>query len=181
MPPSNCDQNHISCTWCYNAIASGQSLHLTGSISKQISHTETIGFDRIIRKIAANDKACLVLLDNGDLYKVCPHTLVKTKLSFIIVEQSAASASQPRRRAGSIFPDDPNTEECQPNAEDTITDITTCDTFSVALTKSNALYTIPSKVHQFAKHECVVRMCGGAEHVLALTSNGDVYAFGSSS
>lgn len=132
--------------------------------------------------ISATDKACLVLLRNSDLYKVCPKSCTKIKLNFIAIEENPTSN---RLRSNCIFPDDDHENfigiaSSKPSTE-LVTDIICCETFSVALTSRNCLYTIPSKVHQFPKHERVAKMCGGAEHVLVLTQNGDVYGFGSSS
>lgn len=139
-------------------------------------------FEDPIKKLSATDKACLVLLANGDLFRVCPLSGTSTKLNFIAVEETAPSRGL---RKAPIFPSDQTAVDeaivGSKATQEVVTDIAQCETFSVALTSTNCLYTIPSKIYQFPRHERVAKMCGGAEHVLVLTTNGDVYAFGLSS
>lgn len=170
----------LSSTWSYNAYAVRNHLCIQGSVDGQLNHTKSFNFENLIKIISATDKACLVLLLNGELFKVCPQSCTTTKLNFIAIEDTNQSGH--RSRAAHIFPGDEELglTTSKPTAE-IVTDIVSCETFSVALTSTNCLYTIPSKIYQFPKHERVTKMCGGAEHVLALTANGDVYAFGLSS
>lgn len=173
----------ISSSWSYNAYASNVHLHLYGAISGQLDSTKSFTFDSSIVKLSTTDKSCLVLLANGDLFKVCPFSGTKIQLNFIAVDRTGSNDSL-RRRAGPVFTEDVQLGDnaaIEPVSTDVVTDITSCETFSVALTSANCLYTIPSKIYTFPRHQRVVKMCGGAEHVMILTANGDLYAFGMSS
>lgn len=175
----------ISCTWSYNAIAAGNRLWLSGAINGDPDHGTVClpPFVAAVVRLATNDRVCLVLLADGAVHKVCIRTGSVGELKFIETEApSEPSAFVGRRKR--IFPtdgdDDAAARDHQRTVAELVTDIVCCSTFSVALTTRNALYCIPSRVHRFGAHERIVRMCAGAEHVLLLTGNGDVYVFGSS-
>lgn len=189
----------IACTWSYNAIAIDANLWLSGSLWSSTPDEMPLHFDAVIRRVAVNDRWCLVLLVTGQMHKVCIQTGAVTKLQFIGGIDNidcgykspsvhvASSPQQPelpkRRKLFEGFPKlDLNHELC-PNdlgmIAEHVSDIASCHTFSVALSNKNALYCVPSLVHRFSRGERIVKMCGGAEHVVLLTANGDVYVFGS--
>lgn len=138
----------------------------------QFGQNEKLNFNDTIIKISGNDNFCLVLLKNYELWKFVVKTRELVKLNFLI-------ATQCMLKRKSIFPDEIE-NECETNAE-VILDICCGHTFSVAVTSQNAIYNIPTKIHTFPKHLKLVKVACGAEHALLLTSNGDVYAFGSAS
>lgn len=170
----------IACTWSYTAIAVGTQLHLSGAIAGRLAgHNASHQFAADIRRLATNDRVCLVLLATGRLHKVCIRTGQTDELQFIETGEAAAlpSPTPSIQRRKRIFPADAADE---PSAPELVIDIVCSQTFSVALTTANALYCVPSRVHRFGGRERIAKMCAGAEHVLVLTGNGDVYVFGSS-
>lgn len=124
---------------------------------------------------------CLVLLATGRLHKVCIRTGATQQLQFIETEADAAvQLPQPGGRKR-LFPVADAADAEQPAAAvELVADIVCSQTFSVALTTANVLYCVPTRVHRFGRRERIRKMCAGAEHVLVLTGNGDVYVFGSS-
>lgn len=161
----------ICSTWSYNAIAINNTLELNGSLNGVLSDNKKYKFISIIKKISCNDSICLVLLSNTDLYKISITNCELIKLNFLEIES-------PKRRK---FTFDSEIADSIEAAEEHIIDIACSHTFSVAITNKNAIYSIPSKIHTFPMHIKFRKLCCGAEHALLLTTNGDVYAFGSSS
>lgn len=159
----------FSSTWAYNAIAVNKTLYISGApLNESSSKTKEFSFDLNIKRVACNDSSCLTLLVNGDIWKLCMQSLELRKLNFVTTE------IVPTRKP--IFSEDSNPTE----PIEFVNDIGCTHTFSIAITSCNSVYSIPSKICILPKHVKVKKISCGAEHVLLLTSNGDVYAFGSS-
>lgn len=110
----------------------------------------------------------IVLLENGDLVKVNIHTMTTEKMNFLNTEI--------RAKKRNIF------GEIQTNGisfdEDFVEHISCGSIFSVAVTKNNHVYNIPTKIFEFPKDDRIVCLVSGFEHALALNSNGDLYSWG---
>lgn len=158
-------------TWAYNAIAVNKTLYISGAPlygSSSTTKTKEFCFEMNIKKVACNDSSCLTLLVNGDIWKLCMKSFELRKLNFVTTEIT------PTRKPifqGAGKPNEPS---------EFVIDIGCTHTFSIAITNCNSVYSIPSKLCVLPKHVKVTKISCGAEHVLLLTSNGDVYAFGSS-
>lgn len=172
-------------------MAIGRQLHLSGAVCGHLtSHSVTLDFTDRIRKLATNDRCCLVLLEpSAQLHRVCIQSGAITLLNFIDPETEAEPADEPAlpARRKRIFPDDVNEDAAggsnstpAADSRDRIVDIACTHTFGVALSARNRLFCIPSAVHRFRRAKRIVKLCAGAEHVLLLSANGDVYVFGSS-
>lgn len=122
-----------------------------------------------------------MLLATGRLHRVCISTGATQELQFIETDADAPVQLQQAGGRKRLFPvaDAVHAEQTAAPVE-LVADIVCSQTFSVALTTANVLYCVPSRVHRFGRRERIVKMCAGAEHVLVLTGNGDVYVFGSS-
>ena len=108
-------------------------------------------FSGKISKISSNNKFCLILLENGDIFQ---HSFVEKsskKLNFVNVEGS----------------NNGNVKQIACN-----------EAFSVAVTDKGVIYNIPNKTFEFPKHVRVKKIVCGFEHCLLLTTNGDVYSWG---
>lgn len=156
-------------TWAYNAIAVNKTLYISGAPLKESSSTKKeFNFEINIKKVACNDSTCLTLLVNGDIWRLCMQSLELRKLNFVTTE--IVMTRKP------IFESDVKINE----PIEFVNDIGCTHTFSIAITNLNSVYSIPSKICVLPNHVKVTKISCGAEHVLLLTSNGDVYAFGSS-
>lgn len=147
----------IISNFSYNVISMDNKLYIYGLINGEFNQIRSHTFVDIIRQITASDIYTLILLTNGDIYKLEISSNSLRKLSFLNIENVISK-----------------------NPIESIESIQSGGTFSIAMTSDNNVYSIPSKIHTFPKHIKVRKICCGAEHTLILTTNGDVYAFGSS-
>lgn len=131
-------------------------------------------FDQKITNITGNDKYCLILLENGEVYRYSLSDDKLEWLQFLSVENDELHQVPPPRKK--MFSN--NSAESK-KSDEFITDICCGETMSIAVTNKNTLYSIPSKIHQFPSHVKVKKMVCGIEHTLVLTTNGDIFAFGS--
>lgn len=110
----------------------------------------------------------MVLLENGDMIKVNIHTMTTEKMNFLTTEN--------RTKKRNIF------GEIQTNGfsvdEDSVEHISCGSILSVAVTKNNYVYNIPTKIFEFPKDDRIISLVSGFEHALALNSNGDLYSWG---
>lgn len=139
----------------YNAISIDHTLYICGSINGEFGQWRRHSFEDVIKQISANDNYTLILLENGTVYKLEIDSNTLSQLSFLNVE-------------------------CDSSKKESIQHIQSGGTFSIAITNNNDLYCVPSKIQSFPKHVKIRKICCGAEHTIFLTTNGDVYAFGSS-
>lgn len=165
----------VSCTWNYLAFAADNVLNLSGFIENQLGQSRRITFECNVKAVASSEKYCLVLLTSGVLYKVEINSLKTTELNRLMI------GSEPAPKKKSIFGSASSQNSMNRSSDEKITRIASGRTMSVALSNLNVLYNIPSKTFTFAPHVKIKKMCCGNEHCLILTTNGDVYAFGSSS
>lgn len=143
-------------------------LVFSGFITKKPDTVRKVKVSWKIKQIAVGENFTLVLLENGDLVKVNIHTMTSEKMSFLTTEN--------RCKKRNIF------GEIQTNGclidEDCIEHISCGSIFSVAVTRNNHVYNIPTKIFEFSKDDRIVSLVSGFEHALALNSNGDVYSWG---
>lgn len=167
----------VCCCWEYNAFAIDSQLHLFGCVNGNVSQSRTISFEAKVKTVVANDRLCIVLLDNGFAYKLNPKTLEVKEINQTIIGKSKESTK-------TIFgtPSDLSSSEktALPNDE-IISHVAAGRSFSVGITNMNHVYNIPMRIWTYPKHVRIKKVCCGNEHCLILTANGDVYAFGSSS
>ncbi|XP_053697522.1 probable E3 ubiquitin-protein ligase HERC3 [Sabethes cyaneus] len=123
--------------------------------SSRINETYKAGFEGRIAQISANTKHCLVLTENGDLFRY--HFNSKQTDCLELTEESADS-------------------ECEK-----ITHIACGNDISVAITNRNAVFNIPQPqpIFSFPRHVRIAQVVVGFAHCLVLTSNGEVYSWGS--
>lgn len=121
-----------------------------------------------IKALAACETHCLVLIENGDLYKL-PATL-EAKLVKIQLEIPPSKAAK-----RTIFGE----AKVARDASTIITHISCGTHINVAISAGNTVYSIPSCLHQFPSHQWRLRQLEcGHEHAVLLNANGDVYTWG---
>ncbi|KAH8383792.1 hypothetical protein KR009_010594 [Drosophila setifemur] len=167
-PVSDQNQCTISVGWGYSAVASGRKLYLRGLLDSEPNESVTLEALDNIKALSAGDSNCLVLLQSGQLYRVQPK--LNAELLAVRLE------SPPHPNAGtkrSIFG---TAKEPQPPIVEHIA----CGThINVAISSENAVYSIPSCLHQFPGRQFRVKQleCGN-EHAVLLNGNGDVFTWG---
>lgn len=164
------------CAWNYLVYSIDNVVYLSGFVSDQI---RSVPFECSIRDISCGEKFCLVLLQSGIAYKLNIRTLETVAINPIIISQRNSAIIERK----SIFGAAKSGQEFSLNRQndEIITHIAAGRTLSIALSNIGAVYNIPSKIFTFLSHVKVEKICCGNEHCLILTTNGDVYAFGSSS
>lgn len=138
--------------------------------------TKKIPFEFNIKALSTNEHICLILLNDGIAYKLNVNTFELNEINHLIIQRSEETVKK------SIFGDlSPVQENARNNeSEETLTHIACCRSFAVAVSSKNAVYQIPLKIHTFPNHTKIKKISCGNEHCLILTTNGDVYGFGSS-
>ncbi|XP_058454526.1 E3 ubiquitin-protein ligase HERC2 [Malaya genurostris] len=142
----------IEITSTHALVTYGCNLYSHSAIVESTHETE---FNSPIVKLSASTWHCLVLLENGDLFKYDINQHRSRRLDFLTVENRAEST-------------DP----------DRIVHIACGDCLSVASTRGGEVFTIPNKTFTFPRHVRIVKLVAGLEHCLLLTGNGDVYSWG---
>lgn len=124
-----------------------------------------------INALAACDTHCLVLLQNGELYKL--PVKLNAKLQQIRLETPPTPVAKATKRT--IF----GIAKAANDASNAITHIA-CGTYiNVAFSAGNTVYSIPSFLHQFPRLQWrLQQLVCGQEHALLLNGNGDVYTWG---
>lgn len=148
-------------SWSVNCLAISKHLLLSGHLKGIVGQSQKLTFSDDIAAISCNDSFCLILLITGNCYKLPFDTVELSELNFIGVDGSGSVSNKKSNTA--------------------VQHIVCGHTFSVAVTNTNVVYNIPSRIHEFPKHVKVKKVSCGAEHALILTTNGDVYSWGSSS
>lgn len=160
---------HIAASWSYIVLVVGeQELVFSGFINKKADNVRKVKVSWRIKQIAVGENFTIVLLENGEMVKVNIHTMTSEKMQFLTTEN--------RTKKRNIF------GELQTNGfavdEDSVEHISCGSIFSVAVTKHNHVYNIPTKIFEFSKDERIVSLVTGFEHAMALNSNGDLYSWG---
>lgn len=167
----------MSCSWDYNAIACGRKLYLSGCINGTIVRSKEIEFQDEIKQVATNETFCLVLLEVGSVFKVKLSTFEVSNLDGIIRSKHVRPEAANKRT--NIFSN--SGEGSSSKIGEKITHIATGRSMTVMITNENHVFNVPLRIMTFSKHTKVKKVCCGNEHCLILTTNGDIYAFGSSS
>lgn len=162
--------------WHYIALAVANQLCLSGFLGAQSNQLRHFHFEHSIKSISGTNKLCTVLLANGIAHKIDLGQLQPIELNAALIKPAAPSNTI---RAKSIF----GVSNDIGRSIDTefITHFASGRSFSIAITNKNAVYNVPLKIFTFPAHIKIRKICCGNEHCLILTTNGDLYAFGSSS
>ncbi|KAH8284385.1 hypothetical protein KR018_011116 [Drosophila ironensis] len=162
----------ISVAWRYSALALDRKLYLRGLLDGEPHECVTLEAGAEIRALAAGDSHCLVLLEGGQLYSVKPR--LNAELQAVRLEAPPAPNSAPKR---SIFG---AVKERSSGSGSPIVEHIACGShINVAVCSANAVYGIPSCLHQFPGHRFRVKQLQcGHEHAVLLNANGDVYTWG---
>ncbi|KAH8236688.1 hypothetical protein KR026_008374 [Drosophila bipectinata] len=168
-PLSEQNQCTISVGWRYSALAFGRKLYLGGLLESEPHEYVTLEAVDNIKALAAGEAYCLVLLHSGQLYRVPLKT--KTELQPVRLEAPPRPNSATKR---SIF----GTTKAQPGLP-IVEHIASGSHINVAVSSENAVYSIPSCLHQFPGRQFRVKQLEcGHEHAVLLNGNGDVYSWG---
>ncbi|EDV42565.1 uncharacterized protein Dana_GF18053 [Drosophila ananassae] len=168
-PLSEQNQCTISVGWRYSALALGRKLYMRGLLEFEPHECVTLEAVDNIKALAAGEAYCLVLLHSGQLYRVS--IKIKTELQAVRLEAPPRPNSATKR---SIF----GTTKAQPGSP--IVEHIACGShMNVAVSSENAVYSIPSCLHQFPGRQFRVKQLEcGHEHAVLLSRNGDVYTWG---
>lgn len=150
------------------AAANGCSLQIRGLINSRTKSEKLIKAENEIKCLAGCDRYCLILLNNGTVYKYgiqCEDGLKE------VIFQSNESFT-PKNK--SIF--GKTTSACASKVK--IEKIACGNNIMIALGLSNEVFTGTTQVHCFPKHVRSKQLVCGFEHALMLTHNGDIYAWG---
>ncbi|KAH8243544.1 hypothetical protein KR032_008434 [Drosophila birchii] len=170
-PLSDKKQFTISIAWRYAALALGRKLWLRGLLAECPDECVTLEAAGDIKALAAGDTHCLVLLHNGQLYRVKPS--LNPELLPIRLEAPPRPNSGTKR---SIF----GTPKAPELPASPIVEHIACGShINVAVSSENAVYSIPSCLHQFPGRQFRVEQLEcGHEHAVLLNGNGDVFTWG---
>ncbi|CAD6992391.1 unnamed protein product [Ceratitis capitata] len=167
------DQEHIlllAASWSYTAYARGKYLVLRGFLTGTPNTSICLQAPGNINQLAVSDRFALVLCENGRLYKAPTESTVK------LLEVKLETELQVLPQKRSIFGEPKSSAEQMANIH--ITHIACGSNINVAISATNTVYSVPSKIHQFQKHFRVQQLQCGFEHALLLSGNGDVYSWG---
>ncbi|XP_065371212.1 E3 ISG15--protein ligase Herc6 [Calliphora vicina] len=158
----------VACSWNCLAIANGCYLYLQGFISNSPKTIKSIKTYIPIKSIDICDKFCLVLLENGKVYKLLPECKDKFKE---ITFQTSLTAIAPQKR--NIFGDCRSTKTILKIAH-----IACGNNITIAVSTTNAVFSGTTQIFQFPNHQRTKQLKCGFEHSLLLTTNGDIYSCG---
>lgn len=173
-------RNLIKSLWNYFAYANDNDLYICGCLNGQHFQERRFPFEYSIKDIAGTENLCLVLLSIGTAYKIDCQTFEVNEINTTIIQRTtdddAMSTSKIFGKFSAQLENDLNESK-----DEFITHIAAGRSLSVIVTNKNNLYNMPLKIHTFPSHVKIKKICCGNEHCLILTTNGDLYAFGSSS
>lgn len=161
--------------WNYIAFAIENQLYLSGFLGAQSNQRRQLQFEQPIKDISGTNKLCIVLLINGSAYKIDLDRFIPIELNPLMIKPSTLNS---QTRTKSIFGE---SNDDQVADTEFITHIAAGRCLSVAITNKNAVYNVPLKIFTFPAHIKIKKISCGIEHCLILTTNGDLYTFGSSS
>lgn len=151
-------------------------MYLSGFLSAESNQLRHFHFEHSIKSISGTNKLCTVLLQNGIAYKIDlsqPHPI---ELNALLIKPSEPSNTIRTKAIFGVSNDNGRNVDTE-----IITHFASGRSFSIAITNKNAVYNVPLKIFTFPMHIKIRKICCGNEHCLILTTNGDLYAFGSSS
>ena len=140
-------------------MAINQTLLLSGFLCDENTKNDKkiLNFNDQIIKIASNDKLCLILLKNGDIFQYNIKNNILKQINTIINTENSLNDNKLSNKI--IFID--------------ISSI-----FSIGITINNCIYNIPTQIYQLNKNDNVKKITCGIEHAILLTKNGDLYTWG---
>lgn len=124
-------------------------------------------FKDLVARIEATTNYCLVLLEQGELYKIMVRNFELKKINVML----SGVVSKPRR----IMFTNSEPPETEPER---IVDIACGDKICVGVSNYNGVYNLPLKIGQLKKQDKIKKLTCGAEHAMLLTTNGDIYTWG---
>lgn len=164
----------IKCLWNYCAYVNGSDLYICGCPNGKYVQEQRFPFEYAIKDVACTERFCLVLLSIGTVFKIDCETFKVNEINTTIIK---CSIDDDDVMGTSKF----NAKLQTDQNDEFITHIAAGRSISVVITNKNNVYNIPLKIYTFPAHVKIKKVCCGNEHCLILTSNGDLYAFGSSS
>lgn len=171
---------HIRNVWNYLAYAIENILYLSGFIDGKSNQWRQIQFEHQIKDISGTENICLVLLTTGIAYKLNSETFQPIEINSLILQRPTISET---KIDNTIFGISNESKDNKINnmIDEFITHIASGRSFSIVITNKNNVYNLPLKIFTFPSHVKIKKISCGNEHCLILTTNGDLYAFGSSS
>ncbi|XP_039448765.1 RCC1 domain-containing protein 1 [Culex pipiens pallens] len=148
------EESLLEITSTHALLANGSQLFSYSAVTED-NNQQTLAHKVV--SISASNWHCLILLENGDLFRYDIHENRLSKLDFLNVE-----------RPSNVSNDEP----------ETITMIACGDQVSLAVTSAKSVFNIPNRTITFPRHVRISKIAVGLEHCLVLTTNGDVYSFG---
>ncbi|XP_059218035.1 probable E3 ubiquitin-protein ligase HERC4 isoform X1 [Stomoxys calcitrans] len=158
QPPFESNSLLLSCSWSYIAVADGCSLQLHGFVSGGIKIIKSITTDISINSLASCDNFCLILLENGKVYK-CSLQNDKEKLEEVNFQRNL-------------------TIPVESNFHHGIRHVACGNKIMAAIGTSNEVFAGVTQVYQLPKTIRPKLLVCGFEHALLLTFSGDIYSWG---
>lgn len=180
----------VQSSWKYCAIANDCELYMCGYLNGKTNQEHCFPFEYPIKDVACAEQLCIVLLNNGKAYKIDCNTFKINEINSLILQQSSSTNDDDDVRTGkgepkmskfsgtNFYAEQQN--QFNENRDEIITHISAGRSLSVVITNKNNVYNMPLKIYTFPAHVKIKKISCGNEHCLILTSNGDLYAFGSS-
>lgn len=170
----------IKCSWNKCACAVGPILYVCGCLNGESNQERHLSFENPIKDVACADNFCLVLLDTGIAYKVDCQTFEICGINATIIQRATFNDAH---KCADNFGNSsvPYKGEMNHLPDEYITHIAAGRSLTIAVTNKNNVFNMPLKIHTFPAHVKIKKISCGNDHCLMLTSNGDLYAFGSSS
>lgn len=157
----------MACSWTCLAIAKDSNLELQGFCSYAPNNSKLIRMEKTVKSIAICDRYCLILLENGKVYKILNEN--PDQLEEIIFQRTLKSILPHKRN---IFGNMKSENALK------ITHIACSNNIAVAVSETNEIFNGVTEIHRFPNHVNLKQLVCGAEHALLLTANGDIYAWG---
>uniref|UniRef100_A0A1A9W5P2 RCC1 domain-containing protein 1 n=1 Tax=Glossina brevipalpis TaxID=37001 RepID=A0A1A9W5P2_9MUSC len=158
----------LSCSWSCTAFAYDNNLYLKGFFAEKTNNCRKLTTTENIKSLALNDRFCLVLLNNGKLYKLnLSIDSVLEELKFTLDNQIA-----PQKR--SIF------GECKSKSSFSleIAFVACGNNITVAISNNNVVFNGITQAYEFPQHMHTKELQCGFEHAVLLNTNGDIFTWG---
>lgn len=183
VAPKQINKIHLKCLWNYFVYANGNELYICGYLNGNCYQERRFPFEYPIKDLACTENVCIVLLNIGIAYKIDCQTLDVNDLNPKIIQRSSTHIDAPVNisKIFGKFSTQVTDVRKESENEEFITHIAAGRSLSIVITNKNNVYNMPLKIYTFPAHVKIEKVCCGNEHCLILTTNGDLYAFGSSS